>query len=204
MPKTQNAYAFRTFDAEKILQRPFFKEFHFDITKTDAQILESLKAADSDSIDDMERKLNTVKATHGRLEKFRQLINRHYQKRCDRYNKRKATALGVKVSEIFTKRHAPTSEYFMAELDCIELADQFGKLYFELEKQIQGRYRKEFAKRLKQARKAAGLTQKQLGDMIQTSPNGYSQYETCKREPSISTLFRLLRFFSSEQLFGRQ
>ena len=80
-----------------------FKKFHFDNTKTDAQILESLKAADSDSIDDMEAKLHIIKATHERLEKFRQLINRHYQKRGDRYNKLKAATLGIKVVELKKK-----------------------------------------------------------------------------------------------------
>ena len=93
MPKTRNAFAMRDFDSEKILQRPYFKKFHFDNTKTDAQILESLKAAETDSIDDMEAKLHIIKATHERLEKFRQLINRHYQKRGDRYNKLKAATL---------------------------------------------------------------------------------------------------------------
>lgn len=202
MPKRQNAFAFRSFDAEKILQRPPFKEFNFYSTKTDAEILQSLKVTDSDSIDDMEEKLHVIKMTYERLGKYRRLINRHYQTRCDKYNKRKAAALGVKITEL--KRPARTLEYFTEELSCLELIEKFGKLYYEVEKQIQARYRKEFAERLKRARKAAGLTQKQLGDMIQTSPNGYSQYETCKREPSISTLFRLLKIFSAEQLLGRQ
>ena len=202
MPKTRNAFAFRDFDAEKILQRPFFKGFHFDAEKSDAQILQSLKVADSDSIDAMEEKLHVIKATHDRLGKYQRLINRHYQTRCDRYNKRKAAALGVKVGDL--KRPARTLEYFTEELSCLELIEKFGKLYYETEKQIQAQYRVEFAARLKRARKAAGLTQKELGDMIQTSPNGYSQYETCKREPSISTLFRLIKIFSAEQLLGRQ
>ena len=197
--KTQSAFSFRDFDGERILQRPFFKSFKFN--GTDTEILESLKATDSDSVDDMEEKLQTIKTAHDRLEKYRQLIEKH-SKRCDRYNKRKAAAAGVTQSEL--KRFAPTLEYFTAGLDCIELEDKFVKLYYALEKQIQERYRRNFAARLKKARQAAGLTQKQLGDMIQISPNGYNHYESGKREPSISSLFRLIKIFSAEQLLGRQ
>ena len=200
MPKTQNAFAFRDFNAEKILQRPFFKGFHFNGSETDAQILQSLTATDDDTIDDMEEKLHVIKATHVKLESYRQLIDKH-SKRCDGYNKRKAATLGVRLSEL--KRFAPSLEYFTASLDCIQLADKLTQLYYELEKQIQERYRKDFAARLKQARTAAGFTQRQLGERIQISPNGYSQYESGRREPSLPTLSRLLKVFSAEQLFGR-
>ncbi len=201
MPKTRNAYALKGFDSERILQRRYFRDFHFDADKTDAQNLQSLTVAETNSINDMEAKLKTIKAACERLERYRQLIRRHYQTRCDRYNKRKAEALGIKVTEL--KRSAPTLDYLSAELSCIELEGKFDELYFETEKQIQRRYRQEFSARLKKARKAAGLTQRQLGELIQISPNGYSQYESGRREPSLSTLSRLLKVFSAEQLFGR-
>lgn len=199
MPKTKDAFAFRDFDAERILQRNFFRELNLP-EMTDEEILQSFKAADENSIDVMEEKLHTVKATYERLEKYRRLINRHYQTRCDKYNKSKARALGVKVPEL--KRAAPTLDYFTAELSCIELIDKLGKIYCELEKQIQRQYRLDFSARLKKARIAAGLTQKQLGDLIQISPNGYGQYENGKRDPSIPTIFRLLRILPAEQLLG--
>lgn len=198
MPKTKNAVAFRDFDATRILQRPYFKEFNFDSTNSDAQILKTLKAANLDTVDDMEEKLHVIKATYERLEKYRRLINRHYQTRCDKFNKRKAATLGVKVSEL--KRPARTLEYFTAELRCLELIEKFGKLYYETEKLIQARYRKEFAERLKRARKAAGLTQKQLGDMIQIKVTTFSQYETGQRDPSIPTICRLSKILSAEKI----
>lgn len=195
--KRRDAFAFRDFDRSRILQRPFFKSFHFD-RATDTEILENLKAADSDSVDDMENKLVIIKATHERLGQYQRLIDKH-TKRCDRYNKRKSAALGVTLSEL--KRYAPTLEYFTATLEVVELSDKFAKLYYELEKQIQERYRREFAARLKQARQAAGFTQRQLGELIQISPNGYNHYESGKREPSLPTLSRLLKVFSAKQLF---
>lgn len=199
--KTKDAFALRNFDAARILQRRFFKEFDFDSTKTDAEILESLKVADSDSVDDMEEKLHTIKATYERLGKYRQLIDNHIR-RCDKFNKCKAAALGVKITEL--KRPARTLEYFTEELSCLELMEKFGRLYYEVEKLIQARYRKEFAERLKRARKAAGLTQKQLGDMIQISPTGFASYEQAKSDPSIPALIRLAKIlkFSENQLLG--
>lgn len=199
--KRQDAFAFRDFDRTRILQRPFFRSFKFDGAKTDAEILETLKAADSDSVDDMEKKLQAIKATHDRLGKYRQLIEKHSQS-CDRYNKRKAVSLGVTLSEL--KRFAPTLEYFTATLDCVELADKLAKLYYGLEKRIQERYRRDFAARLKQVRTAAGLTQRQLGELVQISPTGFASYEQAKSDPSIPTLIRLAKILkiSGNQLLG--
>ena len=196
----KHAFALRGYDRSRILQRPFFKSFHFP-TGTDTEILQTLKAGDEDSVEVMEDKLHTIKATHNRIEEYRRLIEKHTA-RCDRYNKQKAAASGLKLSEL--KRFAPTLEYFSAGLDCVELAEKFAKLYFETEKKIQRKYRQEFTARLKKARQSAGLTQRQLGELIQISPNGYSQYETGRREPNLPTLSRLLKIFSAEQLFGRK
>ena len=86
--KTKNAFAFRDFDSIRILQRLFFKDFHFDKDKSDAQILESLSIVTEDLVDAWERNLYIIKATHERLCKFRRLINRHNENRLDKYNKR--------------------------------------------------------------------------------------------------------------------
>ena len=202
MPKTRNAFALKGFDSERILQRRYFRDFHFDADKSDAQILQSLTVAETNSINDMEAKLKTIKAASERLERYRQLIRRHYQTRCDRYNKRKAEALGIKVTEM--KRSAPTLDYLSAELSCIELEGKFDELYFETEKQIQRRYRKEFSARLKQARKAAGLTQKELGERVQVSSLGISRYERDEREIPIYTLVRLAKELklSGDEILG--
>ena len=75
--KTKNAFAFRDFDSAHILQRPLFRDFHFDTDKSDAQILESLSIVTEDTVDAWERNLYVIKATHERLFMFRRLINRH-------------------------------------------------------------------------------------------------------------------------------
>ena len=188
--KRQNAFALRGYNGEKILQRPFFKSLKLPAAM-DAEILSALKIADSDSVDDMENKLIITKATHNRIEEYRRLIERH-TRRCDRYNK----ALGVKKAVI--------TDYFSATLDCIELAEKFAKLYFETEKRIQERYRREFSARLRQARIAAGLTQRQLGELVQVSPLGISRYERDERDIPIYTVIRLAKVLnlSGDQILG--
>ena len=130
--KTKNAFAFRDFDPARILQRPFFKNFHFDTDKSDAQILKSLSMATEDSVDSLERKLYVIKATYERLTKFRHLINRHNETRLDKYNKRKSKSQNVKITEL--QRPAPVMEYFSASLSVLELTNKFEKLYFDIEK----------------------------------------------------------------------
>lgn len=200
--KTKNAFAFRDFDSARILQRPFFKDFHFEPDKSDAEILESLNTATEDSVDILERKLYVIKATHERLTKFRHLINRHNETRLDKYNKSKSKSQDVKITEL--QRPAPMMEYFSASLRVLELINKFKTLYCEIEKKIQIRYRKEFANRLKHVRQETGLTQKQLGDLIQLSPQVFSLYELGKRDIPIHTIIRLAKVLnvSGDQILG--
>lgn len=197
----KHAFAFRDFDGEKILSRPYFKRLDFAAGRTDTEILQSLKAAADDSVDDMENKLIIIKGICYRVIQFQNFISRH-MKRLGSLNLEKAKSTGVKLSEL--KGNALMLEY-MATIPVLNIfLDEWKKNYYELEKQIQEKYRREFAARLKKARTAAGLTQRQLGELIQISPNSYNHYETGKREPNIPTLSRLLKVFSAEQLFGRE
>ena len=191
MPKTKNAFAFRDFDSARILQRPFFKDFYFETDKSDEEILQSLSKTTEDSVDTWERRLYVIKATHERLIEFRHLIDRHNEKRLNIYNEKKSKSEGIKLAEL--QRPAPVMEYFSASLNVLELMNKFEKLYHKIEKNVQGRYRKEFAARLKQARQALGLTQKQLGELVQLSPQVFSLYELGKRDIPVHTIIRLAK-----------
>lgn len=194
--KKQNAFALRDFDATRILQRPYFKkfreEYHIADT-TDDEILESLNAADDDSVDDMERKLKTLKAAHTLLFEFRNLIN-HHETRLNKYNKQAAE----------NQRGAPMIEYVTADLDAMELSNKFADSYLELEKKIQKKYREEFTARLKEARKQAGLTQKQLAYFVEVSPQVFSRYERGEHDMPIHTVARLAKVLhlSGDQILG--
>lgn len=202
MSKTKNAFAFRDFDSARILQRPFFKDFYFASDKSDAEILESLNKATEDSADSWERRLYSIKAILERLAEFRHLIDRHNEKRLNKYNREKSEAKGIKIVEL--QRPAPVMEYFNASLSVLELMNKFEKLYSDIEKKIQVRYRKEFGTRLKQGRKSLGLTQKQLGALIQVSPQAFSLYERGEQDIPVYTVIRLAKALntSSDQLLG--
>lgn len=196
MEKIRSAFALRGYDAEKILQRPYFKKFCEEYQvgdKTDEEILKSLNGAETDTIGKMENKLRAVKAAHKLLNSFRRLTDRHL-KRLDRYNRRRAG----------NKRGAPIIEYLTASFDAIELEQKFADIYFKLESEIQARYRRELANRLKQARRKAGLTQKELGDLVQVSPQGFSHYERGDRDIPTHTLARLAKVLklSGDQILG--
>ena len=200
--KTKNAFAFRDFDSARILQRPFFNDFHFDADKSDAEILESLNNATDESVDSWEKNLYAIKAIIDRLKEFRHLINRHNEKRLDTYNKKKSKSENIKITEL--QRPAPVMEYFSASLSVLELMNKFEKLYCDIEKKIQVRYRKEFGNRLKRARQALGLTQQQLGDLIRISSQGVSHYELGKRDASIPTIIKFAKVLNmnGNQILG--
>ncbi len=65
-------------------------------------------------------------------------------------------------------------------------------------------YQKIFIERLKKYRKAAGLTQKELGELVQVSPMGMSQYARCKRDIPTHTLIRIAKILnvSTDELLG--
>lgn len=50
--------------------------------------------------------------------------------------------------------------------------------------------------KLRELRKAKGMTMKELGDVIGVAESTISQYETGKREPDFETMLRLGEFFS--------
>lgn len=112
--KTRNAFAFRDFDSSRILQRPFFKNFYFKPDKSDAEILDSLNNATTDSVDSLEKNLYAIKAIHDRLREFRHLIDRHNENRLNKYNRKKSELEGIKITEL--QRPAPVMEYFNASL----------------------------------------------------------------------------------------
>ena len=197
--KTKNAFAFRYFDSARILQRPFFKNFYFESDKSDTEILDSLSESKKDSVDTLERKLYVIKAVIERLRAFRHLIDRHNKTRLSKYNKKKSKSKKDKI-----QRFVPVMEYSNASNNILELINKFEKLYCDIEKKLQEHYRKDFANRLKQARQALGLTQKQLGALIQVSPQAFYLYENGKRDVSVPTIIRLAKVLNmnGNQILG--
>ena len=164
--------------------------------------MESLSIVTEDSTDNWERNLYVIKATYERLFRFRRLINRHNENRLDKYNKSKSKSQDVKITEL--QRPAPVMEYFSASLSVLELMNKFKQLYFEIDKKIQIRYRKEFGSRLRRLRQDLGLTQAKFGNLVQVSPQVFSLYERGEHDVPIHTIIRLAKVLdmSSDQILG--
>lgn len=209
--KTKNAFAFRDFDKEKILQRPFFKKFKFDADKSDEEILQDLNLADDDSLATIESKHETLNAILNRLSQLRILAINHSNNRLEKYRKAiqkkidAAPVISESLKEKYNCEQKLATCYILTIPICIsdrmELAE---KIWRELENKLQEIYRENFAERLKQARLKANLSRKELGDTINLSPNGYGQYESARREPSLTSLIRLSRTLkvSADWLIG--
>lgn len=62
----------------------------------------------------------------------------------------------------------------------------------------------EFSQRLKEIRKENNLTQKDVYEKLEISPNGYASYEQGRTEPNIATIIKLCKIFnvSADYLLG--
>lgn len=184
MPKKRRAFWLANLDEDRIFQRPYFKAFDLpDVT--DAEILSMLKVSDSDSLEEMERKLAQVKSLHEKAQDFQELASRY--------------------SDRLKKVHGKTyADFLSLVMSLADLLSALRQLYYENEKRIQKEYQKIFIERLKKYRKAAGLTQKELGELVQVSPMGMSHYARGERDIPTHTLIRIAKILnvSTDELLG--
>ena len=147
--------------------------------------METLKVNDEDSIQAMEQKLTKVKALHDQEQKFEKMAVRYFD--------RKSKVGGVVYIDEISARNAVVS-----------LIIGLRKLYYADEGRIQKEYQKIFIERLKKYRKAAGLTQKELGELVQVSPMGMSHYARGERDMPTHTLIRIAKILnvSADDLLG--
>lgn len=212
MPKKRNAFALKGFDAERILQRPFFKSLKFRAS-TDAEILQTLKADDSDSLEVMEEKVQELGEVAFQVASYQRHLKRHGD-RLRKYTQAIANRIAaddeVDITEL-RARYKRASELSMKYCGCVSdtkgtttfylggiTVDDVGGLiqkiverYKELTEKVKVQYRKIFASRLKQARKEMKLTQSGLATKLKLSQRAVGSYENAENEPSIAMLIRI-------------
>ena len=212
MPKKKNAYAFRSYDGTRILQRPFFKSLKLP-AGTDAEILSALKAADSDSLDVMEEKVQELGEVAFLVASYQRHLKRHGD-RLRKYTQAVANKIAadddVDMSEL-RARYKRANELSMRYCGCVSgvngtttfylggitvddvggLIQKIAERYKELAEKVKVQYRKIFATRLKQARKEMKLTQSGLATKLKLSQRAVGSYENAENEPSIAMLIRI-------------
>lgn len=210
--KTRNAYALRDFDAARILQRRFFKEFHFAADKSDAEILQSMSATDFDSFETTQQKFDAMDVLIVKVVEYQKRIKRHGN-RLTKYARavefRIATDVNINISDL-RARHKRASDLSMKYCGCFSadgvtthflggicvndvggLFQEIANRYKELEEKIKTHYRKIFATRLKQTRKEMRLTQTEFGTKLGLSQRGISNFENAVYEPSLAVLVKI-------------
>lgn len=196
--KTKSAFAFRDFDKEKVLQRPFFRKFHFDADKSDDTNLQELSSLNVTSLDIMNQNLDSLSALIYHTGDYLKFIARH-AKRLERYQQAVADKIFKdENADIITLRakYVKAQEIYYAysvasgEIQKF-LREKLGRIFRPLENKFQDARRNIFAVRLRQARKAAGLTQEEIARKLRMSQTGFAKYEKNENEPPISRLIQL-------------
>ena len=187
MSKTKDAFALRDFDRTRILQRPYFKDFNFDKTLTDEKILSSLSAQIGDSITELERKNETLCEIRNRLHEYAKRIEKHTDKirlwgsNKDEQSAEYSRALGLTVDLVVI--NASLLGFSIAVAQFLRNSDSI----------LRKRYRDRFAQRLKRARERAGLSRRDVAQMLGYTTNGFAELEKPRSEPNLTALIRLSR-----------
>lgn len=197
------AFALRDFDAARILQRSFFKESREEYSiadNTDEKILEALTASDDDSLSILESKQVILKALLKRTIEFRAWVDSHVKNRLGRYSrmiKKKIENGDPATAELLQKKLFRVQAFLIFHYT-IDISEEIDNLVYdigikedELESEIERRYQKIFATRLKAARLKAGLSRKTLADMVNITQAAVGLYENCKREPTLTPLIKM-------------
>lgn len=215
MPKTKNAYALRNFDAKKILQRRWFKNFNLPVDDDEKVLLGFYNIIENPLENDTPYDSQTVitpieksdlKSSNENLEIithlgertvfYETLLERHITRlnEIKKYYTENFMATEKKIWKTKALQATELIKLYRAVLNSTTiLREKISikvKMLKELfEKDFRQRF---FGSRLKQARKAAGLTQRELAERVGFKTyNSIAQYERGLNDPSLPTLFRI-------------
>lgn len=192
MPKTRNAFALRSFDEKRILQRPFFQNLNLFVAE-DEEILESFDVAQCPNSAAMEEKLSDLRGLEEAVRSFYRLIKKHLLRLrsfVDRLQQRFEQGDDAKNYE---RACGLYREYLWFE-DVTEIfALKFGKYYIDGEKLLNKMYRFELGQQIRQARLKAGITQAIVARQLRIPTTTFASYEQGRNDPPIPILLRIMK-----------
>lgn len=188
-------YALYDFDERRILQRKFFSDLNLPPNMTDAEILRSFDVSTIDAVENTRARLSTI------LQRLRDYLGRmkEHSAKLEDLSKKFAVKFAESGDEKLKKRFerakilSSSVGYGIPIQGIIRLGGTIADMILGLQNTIDSLYRKRFSERLKQARNEKGYTQKQLAAELEMAAMTLSQYETRKREPSISILAKIAK-----------
>lgn len=189
MPKTKNAYALRSFEATKILQRRWFKDFNLTVDNDENILLSFYNIIENENLEIITHLGERTVFYEALLERHITRLNeikKYYTENFMATEKKIWKTKALQATELIKHyREVLNSTKVLREKISIKvkaLKDLF-------EKDFRQRF---FGSRLRQARKAAGLTQRELAERIGFKTyNSIAQYERGLNDPSLPTLFRI-------------
>ena len=194
--KTKNAFALRGFDVTRILQRRFFRDLNLPVGD-DEKILEDYFANISD-IHEVAQKVNYIEQLNNLAKKYLFHLEAHGERRLKR------------IMQIYADKYISSNDETIKKKyqRVLDLRASYHDLYWSVlnpfyNEVVSGlvvtgnltfikRCRDSFGTRLRQARKAAGLTQTELAERVGLKTySAITQYERGINDPSLPTLLRL-------------
>lgn len=207
MPKTKDAFALRDFDAQRILQRRWFKDLDLargndeDVLLSFLNVYEKpifriLRPDEEGYLEGMLENLDTIARLVDRSGVYEARIENHMS-RLNGMQKIYVEKFMTTEDKTYKQKFERTTELIKSYREVLnsitvlrekislkeEMANQSCKYIFR---------KYYFGSRLREARKAAGMTQQQLADRVGLRTYApITQYERGINDPSILTLIRL-------------
>lgn len=195
MKKIHDAFAFKDFDATKILQRPYFRQFGF-ADESDKMILRTLQdfaVTSTGDVATIEEKNALLKRLLDALIKLHATIKYHADSRLEKYRRTiQAKSDADAVTSKIAREQKLMTFYLTNVAPAInDLTLDVHNIWQLSEQSLQSAYRRRFGERLKQARERAGLSRRELGDALNLSFAGYAYYERGQRDITTTALIRI-------------
>ncbi|MBQ3444485.1 MAG: helix-turn-helix transcriptional regulator [Selenomonadaceae bacterium] len=215
MPKTKDAYALRNFDETKILQRLWFKDFNLPVGDDENVLLyfynivekpiedvifngspEMITHMEENYPKNANENLEIVAQLGDRTVFYEALLERHMIRLngIKKYYVEKFMATENKIWKTKALRATELIKRYHEILNSITALREKISIKVKMLKEL---FEKDFRQlvfgsRLRQARKAAGLTQRELAERVGFKTyNSIAQYERGLNDPSLPTLFRI-------------
>ena len=209
MPKTKDAFALRGFDSERILQRPWFKDCNLPVDE-DSLIKENFFSNVSDLRDASER-LNKVERLNDCSKNYLLHLRTHearLKKVLKIYSDKYLSSKDKKIKAQYQRALDLRGFYFELYWNVMTIFynEIITSLFLTGNLIFLGRCRIKLSARLKESRKAIGLTQKDVAEKLGLTRNAYTLYENGKRDIPTHILTRLAIIFnqSTDWLLGIQ
>ena len=194
--KQHDAFALRNFDEERILQRKFFWQLELPVG-TDEEILDAFNVSSLKDSEAMTARLDDLRGLKAKVAAYTKRILNHHAKLEKFFDKAGDDKEKFRVWQL-RQRYADVVHLLG------NLQTNFNHIEQVGEKNLDEQRKREFATRLKQARRTAGLTQLDVALKLRQSAAGYASYEQGKNEPSIAMLIRICEVLgtTTDKLLG--